>query len=68
MQNTVTIGARYHRPGQPRLVYEVVGVRNIDHHPPHAVLVSETPDRRRITVGVGVLTDRRQWQPVETAK
>ena len=36
-----------------------------DNHPPHVTLVSENADRRTITIGVGVLLDRRQWVRTE---
>jgi hypothetical protein len=64
MPDAIIIGARYRRPGEPKLIYRVVGMANFDHHPPHVTLVSEITDRS-ITIGVGVLQDRRQWVPVE---
>ena len=65
MPDTIKIGARYRHTGGPRLVYRVDRLVEFPHHPPHVALVSENADRRPITIGVGVLLDRRQWEPVK---
>lgn len=61
MHDAITIGNRYRHTGGPRLTYQVVGLVNFPHHPPHVSLVSENADRRTITIGLGVLQDMRQW-------
>ena len=65
MPDTIKIGDRYHRPGELRLVYRVVGMARPAHHPPHVTLVSENADHRVISIGVSVMLDRRQWIPAE---
>jgi hypothetical protein len=62
--STVTIGARYRRPGEPKPVYRVAKMAGFHHPIPHVTLVSEAADRS-ITIGVGVLLDRRLWVPAE---
>ena len=63
MPDTIIIGERYHRPGEPRLVYRVLRMVEFKNHPPHVTLVSEASGRS-MTIGVGVLKDTRQWLPV----
>ena len=64
MPEAIVIGARYRRPGEPNPVYRVSKMAGFHHPIPHVTLVSETADRS-ITIGVGVLKDRRLWEPVE---
>ena len=65
MPDSITIGARYRRTGEGRPIYVVVRKVAFDRHPPHVTLVSENQDRRSITIGAGVLIDRRQWVRLE---
>ena len=63
MPNTIKIGDRYHRPGEPRLIYRVSQCVEFKNHPPHVKLVSEA-NGRVMTLGAGVLKDPQQWLPV----
>lgn len=65
MSDTIEIGERFRRPTGSKLAYRVVRMVEFDNHPPHVTLVSENADRRTITIGVGVLLDRRQWVRTE---
>jgi len=64
MPDTNTIGDRYKHAGGLRLVYRVIQIKKIDHHPDHVTLVSENLDRRTITIGAGELQNRQQWERV----
>jgi len=65
MPYAISIGDRFRRPDGSKLAYRVVRMIDFDHHPPHVTLESENPDRRSITIGVGVLLDARQWVRAE---
>jgi len=65
MIETITVGARYHRPSEPKPVYSVLRMMDFANHLPHVTLVSENVDRRSITIGLGVLRDPKQWVPAE---
>ena len=65
MIDTIDIGGRFQRPDGSKPVYRVVREVEFDHHPPHVTLMSENAYSRTITIGVGVLLDRRQWVPAE---
>jgi hypothetical protein len=66
MPDAIKIGDRYRRPGEMRPVYRVLRMAGFHHPIPHVVLVSENAaDQRPITIGAGVLLDRRLWVPAE---
>ena len=61
----IFIGARFHRSENLKLVYRVIKLADFPGAPPHVKLVSESSNRRFITIGTGVLLDRRHWIPVK---
>ena len=65
MTDIIDIGDRFQRPDGSKPTYRVVRKVAFDQHPPHVILESENADRRTITIGVSVLTDRRQWVRAE---
>lgn len=62
-RNTVTIGDRFIRTGQPSKVFAVTRIDERPHHPPHARLMALTPDKEEITIAVNTLLDRRFFAP-----
>ena len=65
MAVSINIGDRFQRPGGAKPAYRVIQMIEFPRHPLHVKLMSENPDRRTITIGAEVLTDLRQWLPLE---
>jgi len=61
--NTVEIGDRFSRTGQPSKVYVVTRIDQRSHHPPHARLTALTSAHEEITIAVNTLLDRRYFMP-----
>lgn len=61
--NTVEIGDRFSRTGQPSKVYVVTRIDQRSHHPPHARLTALTSAHEEITIAVSTLLDRRYFMP-----
>ena len=68
MTKAIGTGDRFYRIGGVTGTYRVVRLVEFDTHSAHYVLISETADRRLITVGVTVLQDTRQWGRLDSAE
>lgn len=66
-RQSVAVGDRFVRVGQPHKVYEVFRIDQRPHHPPHARLKTLTPYGDDITIAVATLADRHFFEPAPAA-